>query len=82
MRGSGLLRFILAVLLIAVAAVLLQARSRIEIVPPRLPLSSFPTELLNWSSTEVIQDADTLAILGHGDFLSGSTRTQTANCLM
>ncbi len=63
------MRFVLAALLIGVAAILLQARSRIEIVPPHLPLSSFPAELLNWSSTEVIQDADTLAVLGHGDFL-------------
>ena len=42
MKPFGMLRFVLAVGLIALTAILLQARGRTEIIPPRTPLSSFP----------------------------------------
>ncbi len=62
-------RFILAAILIASAAILLQARSRREVFPPRLPLQSFPAELGAWSSSDIPLEKDVLDILGPGDFL-------------
>ena len=69
MKISGGLRFAFAVTLIALTAILLQARGRTEIIANRLPLSSFPAQLGNWDSTQIELDNETLAILGAGDFL-------------
>ncbi|HWW13918.1 MAG TPA: EpsI family protein [Candidatus Dormibacteraeota bacterium] len=69
MKPLGVLRFALAAALIALTAILLQARTRTEIIPRHLPLSSFPAQLANWDSIEIEQDAKTLEVLGHGDFL-------------
>lgn len=69
MKASALLRFSLAATLIALTAILLQARSRIEVIPPHLPLSAFPSQLANWDSNEIVQDQKTLEVLGPGDFL-------------
>ncbi len=68
MPFSGL-RFVSAAALIALTAILLQARSRTEIIPPHLPLSSFPEQVANWDSTEIVQDKNTLEVLGPGDFM-------------
>ena len=68
MRASSL-RFILAAALIASAAIFLQARGRNEIFPPRLPLLSFPTQLSNWTGTDIAIQKDVLEVLGPGDFL-------------
>lgn len=62
-------RFIVASLLIAAAAILLQARTSSEVFPPRLPLSEFPEQLGSWIGTDVPIDKDILDILGPGDFL-------------
>jgi EpsI family protein len=62
-------RFILAAALIASAAIFLQARGRNEIFPPRLPLRSFPTQLSNWTGTDIAIQKDVLEVLGPGDFL-------------
>jgi EpsI family protein len=62
-------RFILAAALIASAAIFLQARARSEIFPPRLPLQSFPTQLSNWTGTDIAIQKDVLEVLGPGDFL-------------
>jgi EpsI family protein len=69
MKPLGILRFALAAALIALTAILLQARTRTEIIPQRLPLSSFPAQLANWDSTEFVQDQKTLEVLGPGDFM-------------
>ncbi len=69
MKPLGILRFVLAAALIAVTAILLQARTYTEVIPPHLPLSSFPAQLANWDSTEIVQDKQTLEVLGPGDFL-------------
>ena len=70
MKPSGILRFTLAVFLIALTAIVLQARGSIEVVPPRSPLSSFPAQLGNWNSTEVTIDKETREVLGtSGDFM-------------
>ncbi len=66
---SSTLRLILATLLIAGAAVLLQARARSEVFPSRLPLKQFPAQLGGWSGTDVAIDKDVLEVLGPGDFL-------------
>lgn len=68
MRNSTL-RFILAALLIAGAAIFLQARAGSEVFPPRLPLKQFPAQLGGWTGTDVGLDKDVLDILGPGDFL-------------
>jgi len=69
MKPFGMLRFVLAVGLIALTAILLQARGRTEIIPSRTPLSSFPVQLGNWTGTDIPLDKDTLEVLGAGDFL-------------
>ncbi|HTW58301.1 MAG TPA: EpsI family protein [Terriglobales bacterium] len=63
------LRFVFALALIASAAVFLQAHTRAEVFPPRLPLDSFPQKLGAWTSYDVPMDKDVLEILGRGDFL-------------
>lgn len=68
MKMSGL-RFALAAALIALTALLLQARGRTEVIAPHVPLSSFPAQLGNWTSTDIELDAKTLEVLGPGDFL-------------
>jgi EpsI family protein len=69
MRASSWLRFVLAAGFIALTAILLQARGRVEIIPARLALASFPVQLGDWSGKDIPLDADTLQVLGPGDFL-------------
>jgi len=69
MKQSSGLRFLLAASLIALTAILLQARSRTEVIPARLPLGSFPAQLGTWSSQDIPLDKETLDVLGPGDFL-------------
>jgi EpsI family protein len=66
---SATLRFMFAAVLIASAALFLQAHSRGEYFPPRLPLQSFPPQLGSWTSYDVAMEKDVLEILGPGDFL-------------
>lgn len=63
-------RFLSAALLLVASALFLRARSGTEVFPPRLPLSSFPKEIANWSGTDFAIDRDVLQVLGPGDFLS------------
>ncbi len=60
-------RFVLAAGFIGLTAILLQGR--VECVPAHLRLSSFPSQLGNWSGKDILLDKDTLKILGPGDFL-------------
>jgi EpsI family protein len=69
MKPFGNLRFILAAGLIALTAILLQARGRTEIIPSALPLASFPAQLGNWSGKDIPLDKETLDVLGPGDFM-------------
>jgi EpsI family protein len=66
---NSTLRFFLAALLISSAALFLHARARNEVFPPRLPLKQFPTQLGDWTGSDVAIDKDVLDILGAGDFL-------------
>jgi EpsI family protein len=63
------LRFGLAAVLLAATALLLHARGRYEIFPPRRPLDSFPRQLGNWVGSDVAIPDDALAVLGKGEFL-------------
>ncbi len=62
-------RFIFAALLIASAAIFLQAHGRSEVFPPRQALESLPMQLGAWSGSDVTIDAEVLPVLGPGDFL-------------
>ena len=78
MKFSAGLRFTLAAALIALTAILLQARGRTEVIAPHLPLSSFPAQLGNWNGTDIELDAKTLEVLGPGDFLERVYQDPTA----
>jgi EpsI family protein len=69
MRPSSWLRFVIAAALIALTAILLQARGRFEIIPARPTFSSFPAQLGPWQGTDFPLDQETLQVLGPGDFL-------------
>lgn len=75
---SGL-RFLLAAALIAVTGIMLQARGRNEVFPPRQPLQSFPARLPPWSATDVAMDKEVLDVLGPGDFLLRDYQPETGN---
>ena len=62
-------RFILAAVLLTLTAVFLQARGRNEVFPPRQPLAAFPTQLSDWSGTEIPIPQDVRDVLGSGDFM-------------
>jgi EpsI family protein len=62
-------RFALAACLIALTAILLQARGRVETIAPRPLLSSFPMQLGEWGGKDLVIDPETLRVLGPGDFL-------------
>ena len=55
MKQLGVLRFVVAAGLIALTAILLEARGRTELVPSRLPLSSFPAQLGDWFHLRVLR---------------------------
>jgi EpsI family protein len=69
MKPSAGLRFVLAAALIVLTAILLQARGRNEVFPPRLPLQSFPLQLGPWTGIERPIGRDVLEVLGPGEFI-------------
>jgi len=69
MKPSAGLRFVLAAALIVLTAILLQARGRNEVFPPRLPLQSFPLQLGPWTGIERPISKDVLDVLGPGEFI-------------
>lgn len=69
MKSSSILRFILATALIALTAILLEARGRVETIVAHTPLSSFPAQVGEWSGRVLTLDRQTLDVLGPGDFL-------------
>lgn len=62
-------RFTVTTILLAGAAIVLQARQRAEILPSRQPLASFPYQVGAWTGTEVSIPPDVREVLGSGDFL-------------
>ena len=69
MNGSTL-RFGIAAALMLAAALLLQAHSRNEVMPPRSPLESLPLEIGGYIGHSYTLDSETLEILGSGDYLA------------
>jgi EpsI family protein len=63
-------RLWLVVLLMTFTALVLHVRGDVDRVPPSRPLSELPTTIGNRTSVEIPIDAETLAILGKGDFLN------------
>ena len=66
---NGSTRFVITVLLLAGTGLLLHARGKNEVFPPRQSLNTFPRELGTWSATDVSIPQDVRDILGPGDFL-------------
>ncbi len=64
------LRFLSALLLLASAAIFLQARSRPEVLPPRQDLASFPMQIGDWTGRNTLLPAGVLDLLGPGEFLT------------
>jgi EpsI family protein len=69
MNTFSSLRFGLAAILMAATALLLQARSRNEVLPQRQSLNSLPSEFGSWVGRDITIDQQTLDILGPGEFL-------------
>jgi EpsI family protein len=63
------IRFVLAAVLIACTALFLQAHNRQEVLPARLPLQSFPTQIASMTGVDISIDKDQLEVLGKGEFL-------------
>ncbi len=63
------MRFVLTAILIASAAIFLQAHNRQEVLPPRTPLESFPAQIGTLTSTDIPIEKDQLEVLGKGEFL-------------
>jgi EpsI family protein len=62
-------RFVIAVVVLASTALLLQARNGSEVIPARTPLGSFPRSFDGWTGIDVPMTQDVLDVLGPGDFL-------------
>lgn len=62
-------RFIVAATLMAATSLLLHARSRNEVFPPRETLTSLPSQIGAWTGHDLSIDQQTLDILGPGEFL-------------
>jgi|SRR5215831_2372332 len=62
-------RFVIAIVLLAGTAILLEARSRNEVMPPRQSVDSFPSQLGSWTGRDITIDQQQLDILGDGEFL-------------
>jgi exosortase D (VPLPA-CTERM-specific) len=61
--------FVVAALLVTSAAAFLHTRGRGEVFPPHFPLSQFPAQLGDRTSSDIPIDQETLEVLGPGDFL-------------
>lgn len=72
-------RFAVSVILLAGAALVLDARNGAEIIPQRPPLASFPSTLDGWNSSDVQITQDVRDVLGPGDFLLRDYRDAGSN---
>jgi EpsI family protein len=64
------LRFWTVVLLLTATAVVLHSRGDKDYIPQREALSNMPQTIGGWTSQDLPMDAETLAVLGEGDFLN------------
>jgi len=67
--NSSVTRFLAATVLITGTALILRARTRNEVFPPRHNLESFPQDIMGWKGTDITIEKDTLQLLGPGDFM-------------
>ena len=67
--NASRVRFVVAAVLMAATALLLQARSRQEVFPARESLNSLPSQFGPWTGHDIDLDQKTLDILGAGEFL-------------
>jgi EpsI family protein len=70
------IRFWTLVALLAGAALTLFSRSSTDLTPMRMSLSQVPGNIAGWTGTDLRIDAETLRVLGEGEFLS---RTYTGS---
>jgi EpsI family protein len=70
MTSSSWLRFSVAAILLVCAAAFLSLRSRAEAIPPHKSLAEFPEQVGDWRGQDQPLSAETLAVLGPGDFLT------------
>ncbi|HMF64936.1 MAG TPA: EpsI family protein [Edaphobacter sp.] len=63
-------RFWTVLLLLTATAVVLHSRGDKDYIPYRQPLSNMPQTIGGWTSRDQAMDAETLAVLGEGDFLN------------
>jgi EpsI family protein len=63
------LRFSVAIALIACTAVFLRVRNSNEVFPPRAALAAFPLQIGPWNGTDNPIGSDIIQALGPGDFL-------------
>ena len=57
--------------------IFLHGRARHEVLPPRLPVTSFPRQLGNWIGSDIPIPQETLDVLGPGEFLLRLYRNQS-----
>ncbi len=69
-------RFAVAALLLAGTGLFLQARNRVEFVPPRQQFASFPHRMGTWVGSDVNISPEVLQALGPGDFLTRDFRNE------
>jgi EpsI family protein len=70
-RFGSIARLLVVVMLLGIAAVVVHGRQRYERIPKGEGLSSFPTQIGEWTGKEnPITDARVLELLGSGVFLS------------
>lgn len=64
------IRFWTLVALLSGTALALLSRSSTDLIPASTPLSQIPRDVAGWTGTDLNIDADTLRVLGKGEFLS------------
>jgi len=69
------LRFALMAALLLSVTLFLQARSRGESLPARLPLSALPSEMGEWVGSDIAIEPEIRKVLGEGDFLQRDYRS-------
>lgn len=72
--NAAWLRFPILVALLAGTALFLHSRGQAEILPPREPLASFPTQVGNWKGISITIPKWALDVLGDGEFVERNYR--------
>ena len=70
MKATSWKRFSIAAALLVAAGAFLTLRSRAEVIPAHKSLAEFPEQIADWRGQDQPLSAETLAVLGPGDFLT------------